>query len=125
MYILFTAILSAVLCFVLIFPLWYFATTSPHLYTVIIITAAFLFLAATVCVKTVRRYKSYSTAIERKHFAFRVIISLLILSAAAVVILFSVASVLSEKRLIALIIFAAGTAAILVLNRFKARFSDV
>lgn len=125
MYILFTAILSALLCFAIVLPLWYFATTSSHLYTVIIITAAFLFLIIMLCVKIIRKYRAYSTSIERKNFTLRLILRLLILLAAIAVLIFSIAFVLNEKRLIALIVFLAGTAAIFVLNRCKARFSDV
>lgn len=125
MYILFTAILSALLCFAIVLPLWYFATTSSHLYTVIIITAAFLFLIIMLCVKIIRKYRAYSTSIERKNFTLRLIFRLLILLAAIAVLIFSITFVLNEKRLIALIVFLAGTAAIFVLNRCKARFSDV
>lgn len=124
MYILLILVISAVLCSAVVYPLWLFATTSPHRYTVLVIAAALLFLVCVIAARIIRNWKSCTSAQERRNYALRIIFRLLIILAAATALIFSIRLVLSEKRLIALAVFASGTAVTLILGKLKARISD-
>lgn len=125
MYILFTAVLSAVLVFCVVYPLWYFATAASSLYTIIVISLALVFLIAAIIRKILRKYKTISDETRRKKYAKKLFITALNICTAFLTIFIPVRFVLSENRLIALAFFAAGTALFIVLARIRKRYSDV
>lgn len=125
MYILFTAVLSAVLVFCVVYPLWYFATAASSLYTIIVISLALVFLIAAIIRKILRKYKTISDETGRKKYAKKLFFTVLSICTAFLTIFIPVRFVLSENRLIALAFFAAGTALFIVLARIRKRYSDV
>lgn len=125
MYILLTAVLCAVLCYGIVYPLWLFATSSSHLYTVLIITAAVACLLIMLAVRFIRRYKAFTSQDERKKFCLKRIFTLLILLVLAAALVFSILLVLAGNRIAALILLLSGIAAAVVLHKLKARYTDV
>lgn len=125
MYILLTAVLSVFLCFAVVYPLWWFATTSPHLYTRILfflaVSAAVFFIVRIF----LKRYKRCSSSEQKKRLLIRTLLSLGILLIIMITLSISVIFVFMEKRLTALIVFAAGIFLSAVIRRLKGRFPDV
>lgn len=124
MYILFTAVLSAFLCFAIIYPLWLFSESKPALYTAVVIFAAVIYIIFRICRTFIRNYRNCTSPESRRKYLMRFIFRLLIILAIILSLIFSVIAVLSENRVLALIIFLCGTALTAVLFRVKARFQD-
>ncbi len=125
MYILLILLLSAALCYAVVYPLWLFAVESPQLYTLIIILLAIVSLIAFITRKLVLKYRSYTTKEEKKKFMLRFIMLIVIIVVLITSVCNAISLVFAEKRLIALIIFAAGLAVSLILKKIRARFTDV
>lgn len=125
MYLLLTAVLCATLYFGVVWPLWLFATTRSRLYSIIVITAAILFLFYLLIRSFVRRYKAAGSSDNKRKFLFRQLFTFLMIAVLAAAVCFAVSLVLSERRLIALAVMTAGIAAAIILHKTKARFSDV
>lgn len=125
MYILLILLLSAALCYAVVYPLWLFAVESPQLYTLIIIILAIVSLIAFITRKLVLKYRSYTTKEEKKKFMLRFIMLIVIIVVLITSVCNAISLVFAEKRLIALIIFAAGLAVSLILKKIRARFTDV
>ncbi|MBQ0167878.1 MAG: hypothetical protein KBT02_12290 [Treponema sp.] len=125
MYILLTAVLCIALCFGVIYPLWFFSTSQPHLYTVLVLVASVLFFCIIIIRKFVHTYRNISTSDGRKRLILRVIIRLGIFIVILSSILLVISSVFTERRLAALLFLIAGAAVSTVLSRIRKRLADV
>lgn len=125
MYLLLAAVLCAVLYFGVVWPLWFFATTNSRLYSTLVISAAVLFVFFILIRSFIRRYKAAGSPEGRKKFLLRQLFTTICVLSAVVSIILAILYVLSEQRLVAFFILAAGTILTVILHKYKARFSDV
>lgn len=124
MYILLTVILCLVLCFGLIYPLWDFATASPDTYTYLILIAAFLLIIFLIVRKILRTYRSIQEPQGKKRYVIQLILRTATLILTVCMSVFAIYFVINAQRLIALLIAAAGCAAVTVLVKVRKRITD-
>lgn len=125
MYILLIILLSAALCFGVVYPLWFFATESPYQYTFIILILAVAGLTALIVSKILKKLKSFTTDDGKKKFRMRFFFGFCIILVLFIAIINSVKLVLREQRLFALLVLAAGIVISFILKKVRTRFSDV
>lgn len=125
MYVLLAAVLSAALCYAVAYPLWYFATVVPHLYTLLIIllsAAAVVFFSVRRFIRTLKKHTSKESV---KRFWLRTVFTLLTILILFSTLIFSIESVFSDDRLTALFIFIPGIVLSAFILKLKARYPDV
>lgn len=98
------ALICAVLGFVVVWPLWYFAVNSPNLYSFIVLLVASLLVIFFISRKIVKSLKQKTTE-EKKSYLFNIFRSLLLIFICLLGLFISISLILNQMRFLGIAIF--------------------
>ncbi len=98
------ALICAVLGFVVVWPLWYFAVNSPNLYSFIVLLVASLLVIFFISRKIVKSLKQKTTE-EKKSYLFNIFRSLLLIFICFLGLFISISLILNQMRFLGIAIF--------------------